>query len=89
MDKCKACCAGKVLVMVGALNLGLVGVFNYNLLETLLSGMLLRVVYILIGLAGVMMIAACAGKGCKCCKGGTCTPDGGGGGGDAGAPSGM
>ena len=85
MGKCKACCAGKIFVMVGALNLGLVGVFNYNLLESLLSGMFLRIVYILIGLAGVMMIAACAGKGCKCCKGGTCAP----GGGDAGAPSGM
>jgi len=83
MDKCKACCAGKILVMVGALNLGLVGVFNYNLLETLLDGMILKIVYILIGLAAVMMLAGLAGKGCKCCSSGS------GGGGGGGAPGGM
>ena len=84
MDKCKACCAGKILVMVGAVNLGLVGAFNYNLLEAFLAGIVLKIVYILIGLAGVMMLATCAGKGCKCCKGGTCAPGSTGGGGDSG-----
>ena len=84
MDKCKACCAGKILVLIGALNLGLVGAFNYNLLEAFLSGMILKVVYILIGLAGVMMIAACAGKGCKSCCSSSSRGSGGGG-----APDGM
>lgn len=43
-----------VLVVVGALNWGLVGAFNYNLVEMVLgAGMVTQWVYILVGLSGV------------------------------------
>lgn len=46
-----------ILVVVGALNWGLVGVFNYNLVEMILGvGMLTSWVYALVGLSGLYMI---------------------------------
>ncbi len=44
-----------VLVTVGALNWGLVGLANVNLVESLLGSWpdLVRIVYILVGLSGV------------------------------------
>jgi uncharacterized protein len=45
-----------VLVIVGALNWGLVGGFHFNLVEALLGGgMLTRVVYIVVGVAAVFV----------------------------------
>lgn len=43
------------LVVIGALNWGLVGLFNFNLVETVLGGypMLVRLVYILVGVSAV------------------------------------
>lgn len=48
-----------ILVIVGALNWGLVGAFNYNLVGMIFGGysMITRVVYILVGLAAIYMIA--------------------------------
>ena len=49
-----------VLVVVGGLNWGLVGVFKYNLVDSLFgvdSGVS-RVVYALVGLAAVYMVVA-------------------------------
>ena len=45
----------RILVIVGALNWGLVGAFQYNLVEMLLGSVpaLLMLVYILVGIAGV------------------------------------
>jgi uncharacterized protein len=45
----------RILVIVGALNWGLVGAFQYNLVEMLLGSVpaLLMVVYILVGVAGI------------------------------------
>lgn len=44
----------RVLVLVGALNWGLVGAFDFNLVETLLGdGALTSVVYILVGVAAL------------------------------------
>lgn len=45
----------RILVIVGALNWGLVGAFRYNLVEMLLGSVpvLLMLVYILVGIAGV------------------------------------
>ncbi len=59
-----------LLVLVGALNWGLVGAFNWNLVNALLGGwpMVERVVYILVGLAALMML--CMGKCKMCCKDG-------------------
>jgi uncharacterized membrane protein YuzA (DUF378 family) len=44
-----------VLVVVGALNWGLVGAFNFDLVATLFGegAMLSRLVYVLVGLAGL------------------------------------
>jgi hypothetical protein len=44
----------KWLVVIGAANWGLVGLFNFNLIESLLGGwpVLVRAVYILVGAAG-------------------------------------
>ncbi len=53
-----------VLVFIGALNWGLVGAFNWNLVNQLVGSwpMVERVVYVLVGLAALMML----GLG-KCC----------------------
>lgn len=47
-----------VLITVGALNWGLVGLLNVNLVESLLgsSQALVQIVYILVGLAGVYSV---------------------------------
>ena len=45
-----------VLIIVGALNWGLVGLFDFDLVATLFGGqdaLLARIVYILVGLAGL------------------------------------
>ncbi len=60
-----------VLVIVGALNWGLIGVAKFNLVMALLGAwpMVERVVYVLVGLAALMMLAAgkcCMKSGCKC-----------------------
>lgn len=60
------------LVVIGALNWGLVGINpNYNLVHMILGSwsMVERVVYILVGLAGIMMIVGCKCKKCMAaCK---------------------
>ncbi len=47
-----------VLVIVGGLNWGLVGAFEFNLVDTLLGDMsaLSRIVYVLVGLSAVYLI---------------------------------
>lgn len=46
-----------VLVIVGALNWGLMGVSSLNLVETIFGmGTLTQVVYILVGLSGLYMV---------------------------------
>ena len=47
-----------VLVIVGAINWGLVGIANYNLVETLLGSwpVVLNIVYDLVGLSGLWLI---------------------------------
>lgn len=63
---------GLILVIVGALNWGLVGVGyffggNWNLVNLILGSwpMLEHVVYLLVGVAGVILIFGCR---CKTCK---------------------
>lgn len=60
-----------VLVVVGALNWGLVGFFKFNLVNAILGGVptIERVVYMLVGLAALMMLLVCKCKKCGgCCK---------------------
>jgi len=46
-----------ILVIVGAINWGLVGLFGFNLVESILNvGMLTNIVYDLVGLAGLWTI---------------------------------
>lgn len=52
-----------VLVVVGALNWGLLGVTNLNLVGSILgTSALTQVVYILVGLAGLYMVWMALGK---------------------------
>lgn len=67
----KGCCAvhnvGQWLLVIGGLNWGLVGAFQYNLVDSLLGGWpwLVRIVYVLVGLSA---IAALFQGGCSACK---------------------
>jgi uncharacterized membrane protein YuzA (DUF378 family) len=65
-----------VLVVVGALNWGLWGFFQFDLVAWLFKGntsWTSRLIYGLIGLAGLWHLG-CFGRCCKaiCCKGGSC-----------------
>lgn len=52
-----------VLVVVGAINWGLIGAANLNLVETVVgSGSLAQVVYILVGLGGLYMLWGAVSK---------------------------
>lgn len=68
-------CAGSwiaaVLVIVGGLNWGLVGAFEFNLVNYLLGQWptVERVVYGLVGLSAVFAIIKCAMMCKSCCKG--------------------
>ena len=43
-----------ILIVVGALNWGLVGLFGFNLVQAIFgTGALARIIYVLVGLAGV------------------------------------
>lgn len=63
-----------LLMVIGSLNLGLMGFFQYNLLGDLMSGALLNTVYAFIGLAGLcglLRLFQCCnknkcGSGCGC-----------------------
>ncbi|MBR3134486.1 MAG: DUF378 domain-containing protein [Clostridia bacterium] len=47
-----------VLVIIGAINWGLIGLFNFNLVDTLFGAMSLvsRIIYILVGISGLWSI---------------------------------
>ncbi len=66
---CPAHKAAAVLVLVGALNWGLIGGFGFNLVNSLLGSMPTaeKVVYILVGLSAVAMLFM---HKCKMCGGG-------------------
>ena len=64
----------KILVVIGALNWGLVGFFNYNLVAEFLGGpmaTLTRTVFAVIGIAGLYcLLYHCKKRCCGC--GGSC-----------------
>lgn len=81
-----------VLVLVGALNWGLVGGFGFNLVNSLLGSMpgVEKVVYILVGLSAVMMLLMGKCKKCHDCGGGSgCGSEGHSCGGDKGCSCGT
>ena len=64
---CVVCKIVGILVIVGALNWGLVGALQLNLVDQIFgagSG-LARVIYVLIGLAGIVKLISCF-KECPC-----------------------
>ena len=66
------CCVGckvvKLLAGIGALNWGLVALFDYNVVSGLLGQTgIAKAVYVLIGIAGLMTLASFI-KCCPCCK---------------------
>lgn len=67
--KCIGCKVTGALVIIGALNWGLVGIFQFNLVSTILGDMSMaaRVVYGLVGLAGAMKLVCCF-KDCPKCQ---------------------
>lgn len=69
MGKCIVCKIVCLLAGVGALNWGLVALFDFNLVSRLLgvgtTGE--KVVYILVGLAGLVALVTLI-KPCPCCK---------------------
>lgn len=78
-------CLALVLIVAGALNWGLWGFFQFDLVAWLAKGnttWLARFIYAIVGLAGVWslgFLCKCKGKcscGCSCCKdkgpGGSC-----------------
>lgn len=70
--KCWVCKVVALLAGIGALNWGLVALFNLDLVAALLgtSG-LAKVVYILVGIAGLLLLV-CLVKPCPCCPSGSC-----------------
>ena len=76
MNKCSGKCGGAklgwLLVIIGAINWGLVGVgqlleANWNVVNLIFGGVswLEAVVYILVGLAGLMFLCGCKCRKCK------------------------
>lgn len=57
---CGVCKIVGVIAVIGALNWGLIGLFNINLVGRILGEMTIasRVVYILVGLSGVMLLVS-------------------------------
>ena len=47
-----------VLIIIGAINWGLVGIFNFNLVDAIFGAMSLlsRIIYILVGISGLWAI---------------------------------
>ena len=76
MKRCTTSNAAHWLMVIGSVNWGLVGIgyfagMNLNVVNLLLGKImwLEAIVYILVGVAGVMMIRGCK---CKTCKDGAC-----------------
>ena len=66
---CLVCKIACTLVIVGAINWGSIGVANRNLVEQIFGSAtsITKVIYILVGLAGVALLARCFGA-CPACK---------------------
>lgn len=61
-----------LLLVIGALNWGLIGFFQYDLISDMFGGMstgAARIIYAIVGLAGIYgigFLCRCCGCGCKC-----------------------
>lgn len=52
----------ELLVVIGAINWGLIGVADFNLVEAILGGGIARIVYIFVGISGIWAIKLLMGK---------------------------
>ncbi|PCI78423.1 DUF378 domain-containing protein [Candidatus Aerophobetes bacterium] len=58
-----------LLIIIGAINWGLVGLFNFNIVEYLFRSMSIdRVVYVLIGFSGLYRLFCCKSITARCKK---------------------
>ena len=57
-SRCLVCKLVAVLVIIGALNWGLIGLLEVNLVEQILGASIARVIYILVGLSGLALLAS-------------------------------
>ena len=73
LGKCIICKLVGLLMVVGALNWGLVGALHKDAVMKLLGSIpkAVRITYLLIGLAGIVGLLSCFIK-CPCCKEGSC-----------------
>ncbi len=69
MKKCIICKIAALLAGIGALNWLLVALFNFNLVATVAGDMttLAKVIYVVVGIAGALVIYSVFGK-CPGCK---------------------
>lgn len=69
-----------ILLVIGALNWGIIGIFGVNVIERMFGMMsgITRIIYVLVGLAGLVKLARLFGCGssscgcgpnCSCCSG--------------------
>lgn len=67
MKKCGTHTVGFVLLFIGGINWGLIGAFQYNLVDAVLGAWptLVRIVYVLVGLAAIFAVLEGKCKGCK------------------------
>lgn len=51
--------AALVLIIIGAINWGLIGLFDFNLVETLFGAdnIMTKIVYVLVGISGIIDIS--------------------------------
>lgn len=68
-QKCICCKIATILVIIGALNWGLIGVADFNFVEHFfgMASMATRIIYVVVGLAGLGMLWGCF-KECPMCK---------------------
>jgi uncharacterized membrane protein YuzA (DUF378 family) len=66
---CLVCTIVSALVIIGAINWGLIGLFGFNLVGKIFGdfSIVSRIVYILIGVAGVIKLVTCF-MACPACK---------------------
>lgn len=57
-DRCGMCKLVGLIVTIGALNWGLVGIFQFDLVATIFGtmSMISRVIYALVGISGLLML---------------------------------
>ena len=56
-----------ILVIIGAINWGLVGLFDLNLIHAIFGNVLSRIIFVIVGLAGLWIIYYLIKCG-KCCS---------------------